>query len=96
MNRPRLPQLGSALCIFAVCSLALAEQPSTTQEWVTLFDGGDLAAWQKSPTAGWVVQDGAIALSERTDGSLNNDDYLWTKETYGNFILDLVEEGIHP
>lgn len=54
-----------------------------------LFDGKDLRAWKTSPGAGWVVEDGVIALSNRTDGKLNNADYLWTKESYRNFILDL-------
>ena len=59
------------------------------QGFTTLFDGKDLAAWKMSPEAHWVVEDGVIALNDRTDGKLNNADYLWTKETYGDFILEL-------
>jgi len=57
--------------------------------WTTLFDGKDLSAWQKSSTAKWVVEDGVIALAERDDGTLNNADYLWTKQQYGDFVLEL-------
>ena len=53
--------------------------------WIVLFDGQNLNAWQMSPTARWRIEDGAITLTDRTDGSLNNEDYLWTKETYGDF-----------
>jgi hypothetical protein len=59
------------------------------QPFVCLFDGKDLSAWQMSPTAKWVVEDEVIALRGRTDGSLNNGDYLWTKEKYRNFVLEL-------
>ena len=58
-------------------------------EWTTLFDGKDLSAWQKSPTARWAIEDGAITLAGRDDGSLNNADYLWTREQYGDFVLEL-------
>ncbi|TVS14785.1 MAG: DUF1080 domain-containing protein [Planctomycetaceae bacterium] len=56
--------------------------------FVTLFDGQNLDAWQTSETAQWKIEDGVIAL-ERTDGGLNNDDYLWTKERYSDFVLEL-------
>ena len=57
--------------------------------WVTLFDGKDLSAWTMGPNKTWVVEDGVITLRREMDGGLHNDDYLWTKETYGNFVLEL-------
>jgi arylsulfatase A-like enzyme len=57
-------------------------------DFVTLFDGRNLDAWQKSPTAQWRIEDGAVGI-DRTDGGLNNDDYLWTKERYSDFVLEL-------
>ena len=57
--------------------------------FVTLFDGKDLSAFQMSPGAKWTVEDRVIALAGRTDGKLNNPDYLWTKEKYGDFVLEL-------
>lgn len=65
------------------------KQKVLKEGFVPLFSGKDLNAWKTSPTAAWVVEDGVLALKDRTDGSLNNADYLWTKETYGDFILEL-------
>ena len=62
---------------------------SQDEGWIVLFDGQNLDAWQMSSTARWRIEEGAIALPDRTDGSLNNEDYLWTKDTYGDFVLEL-------
>ncbi|HUT89421.1 MAG TPA: family 16 glycoside hydrolase [Thermoguttaceae bacterium] len=67
------------------------EGPGTARDegFVRLFDGNDLNAWKTSPAAHWVVDRGVITLKDRDDGQLNNPDYLWTKETYADFILEL-------
>jgi len=57
--------------------------------FVSLFDGKDLSAWQAGPGNGWAVEEGVIALKNREDGKEHNADYLWTKESYGDFILEL-------
>jgi arylsulfatase A-like enzyme len=67
---------------------AAGKRKSGESGFVTLFDGQNLDAWIVSPTAQWEIRDGVIAL-ERTDGGLNNDDYLWTKERYSDFVLEL-------
>jgi len=59
------------------------------QDFAWLFDGKGLDAWKTSPAAHWVVEEGVITLKDRDDGHLNNADYLWTKETYGNFVLEM-------
>ena len=62
--------------------------------FVSLFDGNSLAGWQ--PATNWVVEDGVIALKDRTDRREHNDNYLWTPRSYADFILDLefkVVEG---
>jgi len=52
----------------------------------TLFNGKDLKSWQnaggKEPGAGWVVKDGAMSREGKAGD-------LWTKERFGDFILDL-------
>ena len=58
-------------------------------EFVPLFNGKDLSGWHAGPGNGWVVEDGVIALRNREDGKEHNADYLWTKETYGDFVLEL-------
>lgn len=54
--------------------------------WRALFDGKSLEGWQNSngqaPGAGWVVEDGALVLKK-------GGGYIWTKERFGNFLLDL-------
>lgn len=57
--------------------------------FVWLFDGRDLDQWTMGPDRSWVVQDGVIALTREFDGKEHNEDYLWTKETYGDFVLEL-------
>jgi len=53
---------------------------------VDLFNGKNLDGWQnsagKQPAAGWVIEDGAISLKK-------GGGYLWTKNRYGDFVLDL-------
>ncbi|MBN2473930.1 MAG: DUF1080 domain-containing protein [Pirellulales bacterium] len=66
-----------------------AEGKPDDQGFVSLFDGKDLAGWQSGPDHAWVVRDGVIALEGRTDGVMRNPNYLWTKQTYGNFVLEL-------
>jgi hypothetical protein len=57
--------------------------------FVTLFDGTDLSAWTMGPDRSWVVQDGVVMLRREMDGREHNADYLWTKDTYGDFALEL-------
>ena len=59
------------------------------QPFVSLFDGKDLSSWTAAPGSRWIVANGLIALDDRSDGQEHNYEYLWTKETYGNFVLDL-------
>jgi hypothetical protein len=55
-------------------------------DWRLLFNGKDLDGWQnatgKAPGAGWVAADGALVLNK-------GGGYLWTKERFGDFVLDL-------
>jgi hypothetical protein len=57
--------------------------------FVSLFNGKDLSGLIAGPDKSWVVEDGAIALKREMDGKEHNADYLWTRETYGDFILEL-------
>jgi len=81
--------LAIAVVSFALTSSVARADESGGNEWISLFDGKDLSAWKISPTAKWSVEGGAIALKDRTDGEMRNVDYLWTKETYGDFVLEL-------
>ncbi len=72
--------------------LALAGCSASTPAgdgFVPLFNGTDLGGWQAEPGSNWVVENGVIALNGKTDGQEHNGAYLWTREAYGDFILDL-------
>ncbi len=93
----RLRTIACALvaCAAVVYTLVLdrsapAAEPGESGEhgFVTLFDGQNLDAWRMSPTAAWKIQQGTITL-DRPDGALNNTDYLWTKDTFADFVLEL-------
>jgi len=57
--------------------------------FVPLFNGKDLSGWITGPNKTWAVEDGVITLRREMDGGLHNSDYLWTEQTYGDFILEL-------
>ncbi len=61
----------------------------TEKSWTTLFDGKDLGAWTMGPEKSWVIEDGLVALKREWDAKEHNADYLWTRETYGDFVLEL-------
>jgi hypothetical protein len=55
--------------------------------FVPLFNGRDLSGWK--PATNWAVENGVIVLKDRSDRKEHNDNYLWTGQTYGDFILEL-------
>lgn len=59
---------------------------TTAEDWKILFDGTTLDGWAYREGA-WVVEDGAMALKGKG--------YIWTKEKYQDFILEL-EYKISP
>lgn len=63
--------------------------PASVHGFVPLFNGKDLNGWLTGPDNAWVVQDGVLTLQRQMDGKEHNLDYLWTKEQYKNFILEL-------
>jgi hypothetical protein len=50
--------------------------------WIALFDGKSLDAWRKPGTDNWKIVDGTLAWEQ---GCGN----LWSKDIFGDFILDL-------
>ena len=55
---------------------------------VKLFNGKNLDGWQTG-SRNWIVEKGVIALQDRSDGKMVNAYYLWTKDEYGDFVLEL-------
>lgn len=62
----------------------------TSSGFVTLFDGKNMDAWKTvGKESAWVVEDGALTVRRDMDGKEHNLDYLWTKQAYENFVLEL-------
>ncbi|MEZ4699098.1 MAG: family 16 glycoside hydrolase [Rhodothermales bacterium] len=58
--------------------------------WETLFNGRDLTGWITGENNKFVVENGELTVKrDNPDGQEHNLDYLWTENTYGDFILDL-------
>ncbi len=59
--------------------------------WEILFDGReeDLENWVAGEGHSWVVRDGMILLDREFDNSMPNEHYLWAKDTYGDFVLEV-------
>jgi hypothetical protein len=63
---------------------------------VELFNGRDFTNWQPAPN--WAIENGVLTLKNRTDRQEHNDNYLYTQQKYGDFVLDLdfrVEPGVN-
>jgi hypothetical protein len=72
-----------AACLVAAPGFAGEGGPKPdAQGWIALFDGKTLDAWQKPPAEKWKIEDGVLTWQK---GCGN----IWTKEKYGDFILDL-------
>lgn len=89
----RIPILAGAVALAAGALYCAAQEQLRPdqlekQGFVRLFNGSNLDGWRTKSTR-WVVQDGVIYLSGSSDGQEHNDDYLWTEEVYGDFVLDL-------
>jgi len=82
----KAPSLFAVLAVFLVTTSLSADED---EGFVWLFHGQDLGGWTVGPSRSWTVEDGVITLKREMDGGLYNADYLWTRETYGDFILEL-------
>jgi hypothetical protein len=62
-------------------------RPTDSEGFTSLFNGRDLTGW--GPATNWKVEDGNLVLKDRSDRQEHNDNYLWTQQAYGDFVLDL-------
>jgi len=83
-TRPALLAL-ACLCLWGLNSDRMTAQ----EDFEPLFNGRDFAGWHVPEGSRWRVQDGLIYLDRDGDGQEHNHVYLWTAETYTNFILEL-------
>jgi hypothetical protein len=61
---------------------ATAAEKAGTDGWLALFDGKNLDAWRKPAAEKWKIIEGTLA----GDKGCGN---LWSKDTFGDFVLDL-------
>lgn len=74
---------GAFLALAAGCGGSSSKESAETApqgETVVLFDGSSLDAWQMEKPDGWKVEGDSLAMAA---GGM-----IWTKERFGNFILD--------
>jgi hypothetical protein len=74
--------------VLAALAIAMVAPVYAQKGFVPLFNGKDLKNW-KTTSNHWVVENGVIALKDRTDNQEHNDSYLWTAEKYGDFVLEI-------
>jgi len=55
--------------------------------FINLFDGKNIDAW--TTKGDWKVINGILELESKGDYIMVNSNYLWTKKTYDDFILEL-------
>jgi hypothetical protein len=58
-----------------------AKTPENAAAEIVLFDGTNLDAWQMDKPNGWKIEGDSMTLGEGG--------YIWTKERFGNFVLDV-------
>ena len=65
MNRNLTPRLAAAAASLAVASCVLAAGTFVPGKdgWLTLFDGSDLAKWEKAKASNWSLRDGILSGS---------------------------------
>jgi len=83
-QRVLLPAILTVACVTGIAPAA-----SENGGFASLFNGRDLDGWITGPDNAWVVEDGVISLKREFDGREHNGDYLWTKEKYADFVLEL-------
>ena len=77
----------SILLVLATLSTRVLSVPSTTSDdFVSLFDGKSLKGWYGDKRL-WKVQDGVIVGT--SDGSLKSNTFLISDHSYENFVLKI-------
>ncbi len=77
---PRFAFVAAVLCHAIALPLHAADRPASKP----LFDGTSLDHWTLRQEGGWKVEDGLLRPKD-----IRKDNYIWTRNTYGDFTLDL-------
>jgi hypothetical protein len=81
MNLHPVLKFCSTLVLLALPALAADPRPQS------IFNGRDLTGWKDAANNKFWRADKGILVGENDDKLTGN--YLWTEQSYGNFILDL-------
>lgn len=76
------------LSMFAGCQNSQSTGRIDSKGFTVLFGGKDLSEWT-TETGNWKIEDGAVVLKNRFDNVMKNSSYLFTRKTYGDFVLEL-------
>jgi len=89
-----MKQIKSRIILFSVFVFALVgcqdsqlTAPIDSEVYTILFNGKDLSGWT-SATGDWRVENGELRL-KNSDNVMKNSSYLFTKQTYGDFVPEL-------
>jgi Domain of Unknown Function (DUF1080) len=75
-----LALVGLSLAMTSALPQAKAQEP----DWITLFDGKDLAQWDQVGNSNWHLADGTV-IADKMDGKEAG--YLVSKKPYKDFVL---------
>ena len=76
------------LLLLAQFSFIGCVKKQSEEGFTTLFDGTDLSEWT-TETGDWRIEDGVLVVKNKGDYTMVNSSYLWTKESYGDYILEV-------
>jgi serine/threonine protein kinase len=83
-DRQSADQVGPAIKKLAEIAKEFAQQEGPEQEWISLFNGKDLAGWEKLGEGKWTVVNGILKGDGKGIG------WLATKRTFADLELELV------
>jgi len=70
-----------SVILLAACSVAACSDSEPADEWITLFDGGDLDAFNAVGNANWTIEEETVRADE-------GEGFLVTGETFDDFELE--------
>jgi hypothetical protein len=71
-------------CLCVLSALLVNTRAIAAEGWANLFDGANLEQWTLRQAGGWKIEDGLL-----TPEPIKRDNYLWSKQTYSDFVLEL-------
>ena len=80
--------LAGILLLLAPFVFSGCAKTQSDEGFVSLFDGKDISGWT-TETGDWQIEEDILVVKNKGDYVMVNSNYLWTKQTYGDFVLEL-------